>query len=418
MSPLHLSLRFLQTQPDARLLALAGAGHERAFEALFRRYRRPLLAYCRRLASSSVSAEDALQQAFLQAWIAVRAGVDVRDARAWLYRIAHNVVVSSVRRPSAVDIGLRDRQAAIGADAEAEQRMAARDALAGLASLPDTQRAAMISAAMDGLSHAEIARELGVSSGAVRGLIYRARSTLRAAGAIFIPGPLVHWAARQTTAPSGFSEALAGGGSAGVGGLLLKTGLITATAGVLATAVGVVNHYEHWPRPKSHPVVQAVGNGGGRGRSGIAGGARAPVRIVAAAELTTLPIRPSQAPRVQPGRGAALAAAGSPERAPTPPRFRRAGDGSWDSHPTEAQTHRRSDGPDGANQDHASTGDGRSDSPPGGSDGGGRPSGGDGDGEGRGSPAIAAANGPVPDSLEGSGSHDGGTKPPGWPSGE
>ena len=51
MSPLALSIRFLQTQPDAKLVELARAGHERAFEALVQRYRRPLLRYCRRLLS-------------------------------------------------------------------------------------------------------------------------------------------------------------------------------------------------------------------------------------------------------------------------------------------------------------------------------------------------------------------------------
>jgi DNA-directed RNA polymerase specialized sigma24 family protein len=97
LSPL-LSVRFLQTQPDSRLVALARAGHERAFEALFRRYRRPLLGYCRRVGSPSANAEDALQQTFLQAWVALRSGREVRDARAWLFRIAHNVVISSVRQ--------------------------------------------------------------------------------------------------------------------------------------------------------------------------------------------------------------------------------------------------------------------------------------------------------------------------------
>ena len=37
MSPLAISIRFLQTQPDQRLLELARAGHERAFEALKKR---------------------------------------------------------------------------------------------------------------------------------------------------------------------------------------------------------------------------------------------------------------------------------------------------------------------------------------------------------------------------------------------
>ena len=39
----------LTAQSDQQLLALVREGHERAFETLVRRYRRPLLRYCRRM---------------------------------------------------------------------------------------------------------------------------------------------------------------------------------------------------------------------------------------------------------------------------------------------------------------------------------------------------------------------------------
>ena len=240
MSPLALSLRFLQTQSDEQLAALARAGHERAFEALVRRYRRPLLAYCRRIGSAGTNPEDTLQQALLQAWSAIRTGVEVRDPRAWLYRIVHNVAISNHRRPALVPVEIRDTVGANGADFEAEQRMAARDALAGLAALPDLQREVMVGTAVDGMSHEELASALGLSSGAVRGLIYRARATLRAAAAAITPGPLIAWAVRSGSGPgSGFYEALAGGGTAGLGGILVKGGAIAATAGAIATATGI-----------------------------------------------------------------------------------------------------------------------------------------------------------------------------------
>ena len=51
MSP-RISIRLLAAQSDQRLLALVDEGHERAFEALVQRYRRPLLRYCRRMGLS------------------------------------------------------------------------------------------------------------------------------------------------------------------------------------------------------------------------------------------------------------------------------------------------------------------------------------------------------------------------------
>src|SRR3954447_18679038 len=77
----------LRTQSDERLVVLARAGHERAFEAIVARYRGGLLRVARRYLPDA-RAEDALQQAFLAAWSALQRGDDVRDLRAWLHRIA------------------------------------------------------------------------------------------------------------------------------------------------------------------------------------------------------------------------------------------------------------------------------------------------------------------------------------------
>src|SRR4051794_1640480 len=87
----------LRTQSDERLVALARSGHERAFEAIVRRYRRPLLAASRRMVSDG-RAEDVLQLALVHAWRALRRGDDVRDLRAWLFRIVRNAAVSHRRR--------------------------------------------------------------------------------------------------------------------------------------------------------------------------------------------------------------------------------------------------------------------------------------------------------------------------------
>src|SRR4051794_40233888 len=87
----------LRTQSDERLVAPARDGHERAFETIVRRYRRPLLGACQRICADG-RGEDVLQQALLSAWSGLRRGDDVRDLRAWLYRIVRNAAVSHRRR--------------------------------------------------------------------------------------------------------------------------------------------------------------------------------------------------------------------------------------------------------------------------------------------------------------------------------
>jgi DNA-directed RNA polymerase specialized sigma24 family protein len=95
MSP-GIPTRLLATQSDERLLALVRQGHERAFEAIVQRYRKPLLSYCRRLLPDA-RAEDIIQLALLKTWIAVREGAEVRELKAWLYRVVHNTAVNAAR---------------------------------------------------------------------------------------------------------------------------------------------------------------------------------------------------------------------------------------------------------------------------------------------------------------------------------
>src|SRR3979411_381033 len=97
MTPL-LSATLLRTQADARLVALVRQGHERAFEAIVERYRRPLHRHVRRVLPESRT-EDALQQTFLKAWTTLQDGAEVRDLRPWLYRIAQNTALDALKRP-------------------------------------------------------------------------------------------------------------------------------------------------------------------------------------------------------------------------------------------------------------------------------------------------------------------------------
>ncbi len=86
----------LRTQSDERLVVLARGGHERAFEAIVERYRGALLRAARRYLPEA-RAEDALQQAYIAAWSALQRGDEVRDLRAWLYRIVHNTALNQLR---------------------------------------------------------------------------------------------------------------------------------------------------------------------------------------------------------------------------------------------------------------------------------------------------------------------------------
>jgi RNA polymerase sigma factor (sigma-70 family) len=241
MTPL-LSSALLRTQSDERLLALAAAGHERAFEAIVDRYRRPLLRYLDRLLPGD-RAEDVVQAAFVSAWTALRSGTAVRELRPWLYRICHNGAVNALARRGYDHAELHD--ALHGTSSPVEDlvnRDAMRQTLASVAQLPERQRAALLAVAVEGRPHGEVARELGMSDGALRQLVHRARSAVRSAVTAVTPAPVMEWLAQlgaRGNAPR-IAELV---GGAGVAGVAKAAAIVAATGAVVAGgAIHVAGH--------------------------------------------------------------------------------------------------------------------------------------------------------------------------------
>jgi RNA polymerase sigma factor (sigma-70 family) len=199
------------------------------------RYRRPLQRHVRRVLPESRT-EDALQQTFLKAWASLQGGAKVRDLRPWLYRIAQNSALDALKRAGYdYDELTESVRSPGGPEADVERRTVMRETLAGLAALPENQREALLRTAVGGDTRAEVAQDLGVTDGAVRQLVHRARVTLRAAATALTPTPVIIWAAgaAETAAPS--AARIAELGAAGGAGLLLKGGAVLVAAGVLVT---------------------------------------------------------------------------------------------------------------------------------------------------------------------------------------
>jgi RNA polymerase sigma factor (sigma-70 family) len=242
MTPL-LSAPLLRTQSDRRLAVLAADGHDRAFEAIVERYRRPLERYLRRLLSEPL-AEDVLQASFVRAWQALRAGTDVRDLRPWLYRIAHNQALNTLRAAGAALPAATEALPAASLEAEVEQREELRETLHGIRALPERQRAALVAVAVADRAHADVAAELGMSDGALRQLLLRARTTLRAAATALTPYPLMTWlAGGQEATAARIAEVAVGAGGAGVA---VKAGAAALAAGAVVVG-GPALRSDHAP---------------------------------------------------------------------------------------------------------------------------------------------------------------------------
>jgi len=250
--PARLARRpVLSTQSDERLVDLVRAGSEPAFETIVERYRRALMRYVSRLLPPE-RAEDVVQQAFVKAYDAMQRDGAELSLKPWLYRIAHNTALNALR-----DRGLRHDElderidGVERPDQALERSQGLRDVLVAVQALPERQRDAILLRELEGRSYAEIALALGVTDGAVRQLLHRARNSLRSAAAALMPMPLLtRLASGDSAEPVAARVAeMVGVGAAGSGALMAK---LCATALVTGAVVGGVAAVPDGGREERH----------------------------------------------------------------------------------------------------------------------------------------------------------------------
>ena len=167
---------------------MAARADPSAFGAVYERYVGAIYRYCHVRLGDRLAAEDATSEVFLKA-LAGLSSFRGDGFTAWLFRIAHNVVVDRYRRPPirAADLHplLADGSAAepLDPDPEPAEAIVAADEAATLRSaieqLPSDQRA-VIELQLAGWSGSEIGAALGRSADAVKMIRFRAVAKLRA----------------------------------------------------------------------------------------------------------------------------------------------------------------------------------------------------------------------------------------------
>jgi RNA polymerase sigma factor (sigma-70 family) len=229
----------LARESDERLAALVREGDQNAFAAIVARYRLPLEHHCRRTLPPS-RAEDALQQTFAKAYVALSEGAQPVALKAWLYAIAHNTSIN----------GLRDRQGEsleaageFGAQHQTHDIVARRESLRSVVravgSLPSRQRQVLVRQEFEGASQEQIAAELGLTTGAVRQLAHRARNTVRAAASAIVPAPLWRLFPWQLGVTGGQEVALSSAFAAVVGKTAVVLLMATAAGGAVELTTGL-----------------------------------------------------------------------------------------------------------------------------------------------------------------------------------
>ncbi len=230
----------LRTQPDRRLVTLVREDYEAAFEEIVRRYGRPLTRYAASIVGSR--SEDVTQDALSKALLALRRDDVEIELRPWLFRIVRNTALNDLRdsppTPEVLAEALAGGQNPVE---ELEHREELADLMRRLQALPEPQRAAIVMRELEGLGHEEIAAALGLTGGAARQAIYRARQALRDGAGMLIPLPFLQ--AMLSGAGAGTAEAAVGaagiGSAAGASVALKATAATVLVAGAVGTGVAL-----------------------------------------------------------------------------------------------------------------------------------------------------------------------------------
>jgi RNA polymerase sigma-70 factor (ECF subfamily) len=156
------------------------ADQQALLERLFTEHHGSILTYLYRMVGDGEQAEELAQDVFVRAFRALpRMPVDA-NYKAWLYRIATNAAYDVLRRRRLIQwFALRetdaDDDAGRGPDRLAEEQAVQR----ALMQVPEAYRSALVLFSVQGDSVREIAEALGLSEGAVKTRLSRAREMFR-----------------------------------------------------------------------------------------------------------------------------------------------------------------------------------------------------------------------------------------------
>jgi RNA polymerase sigma-70 factor (ECF subfamily) len=161
---------------DEELVRAAQGGDVAAFGQLYERYFDKVYSYLSFKLGNPTEAEDVAAQVFMKAMESLRGykwtGVPFQ---AWLFRIAHNLLVDNLRRRSKrtsepIDETLPDRRQEADPEATLAEKLTREGLLDAVERLTDLQKHVIQLKFAGGLSNAEVAAIMGKTEGAIKAL--------------------------------------------------------------------------------------------------------------------------------------------------------------------------------------------------------------------------------------------------------
>ena len=184
---------------DVRLMQNVATGDTAAFERLIERHQTLVVGTVARMLGSNSDVEDLAQQVFLRVWRNAGRYVPRAKFTTWLLKITRNLVFNEMRRTkrhshvpiqtdtAGEELPMKDESVQSPAESllEHELQRAIEEAII---ELPETQRMALVLRRYEGRSYEEIGEILDLSVPAVKSVLFRARTELRARLANYLKG--------------------------------------------------------------------------------------------------------------------------------------------------------------------------------------------------------------------------------------
>jgi RNA polymerase sigma-70 factor, ECF subfamily len=167
--------------------AKAAAGDRQAFERLYRRHVNRVFSLCARMVADRGRAEELTQDVFVRAWEKLHLFRGDSSFATWLHRLAVNVVLNDRKSEGRRRNRFEEEDAEQGMDGYVGvvgMVLAPGDLLdleQAITKLPPGARRVFTLHDVQGYKHEEIAEMLGVTTGATKAQLHRARMLLREA---------------------------------------------------------------------------------------------------------------------------------------------------------------------------------------------------------------------------------------------
>jgi len=167
---------------EAELVSQAQLGDRSAFGDLVRHHREGVINVVYRMCGDPQLAEDAAQEAFIRAWQKLPGYKPRSPFRNWLFRIATNIALDTLRRErETVDLEAVQLQTPNASPESCYDRTEQAELVrAAVLALPPASRAVLVLREYEGLSYRQIAETLGIPIGTVMSRLNYARTQLAA----------------------------------------------------------------------------------------------------------------------------------------------------------------------------------------------------------------------------------------------